>query len=36
MAASGNAASFFRRERRSSWTAQTGTPSMTSAAAESW
>ena len=29
-------ASFLRRDRRSSWTAQTGTPSTTSAAAESW
>ena len=31
----GKAASFFRRDSRSSWTAQTGTPSTTSAAAES-
>ena len=29
-------ASFLRRDRRSSCTAQTGTPSTTSAAAESW
>jgi len=36
MAASGKAASFLRRDNRSSWTAATGTPSMTSAAAESW
>ena len=35
MAAAGNAASFLRRDRRSSCTAQTGTPSTTSAAAES-
>ena len=33
---SGKPASFLRRDRRSSCTAQTGTPSTTSAAAESW
>ena len=36
IAASGKAASFLRRESRSSCTAATGTPSTSSAAAESW